>query len=89
MMKKNLLLTVSAVMLLCMTRAFAYAGEPADSTLRFAFLTDTHLAENTGAIEDLAACLKDVNRNDSLDFVLSEVILPISELTRKSHWPRA
>lgn len=70
MMKKNLLLIVSAVMLLCMTRAFAYAGEPADSTLRFAFLTDTHLAENTGAIEDLAACLKDVNRNDSLDFVL-------------------
>lgn len=33
-------------------------------------MTDTHLAENTGAIEDLAACLKDVNRNDSLDFVL-------------------
>ena len=66
MMKKNLLLTVSAVVLLCMTRAFAYAGEPADSTLRFAFLTDTHLAENTGAIEDLSASLKEVKSSSDI-----------------------
>lgn len=48
----------------------AYAAEPADSVLRFAFITDTHIAENTSSIDDLSACLKDVNSQDNLAFVL-------------------
>lgn len=66
----KIFLTMSAVMALSVTRAFAYISAPSDSVLRFAFITDSHIARNTGAIDDLSACLRDINSQNSLDFVL-------------------
>ena len=42
----------------------------AAALLRFAFLTDTHLAEGSHSVADLRQCLEDINRQDSLDFVI-------------------
>lgn len=38
--------------------------------LRFAFLTDTHLSLGSRSIDDLRVCITDINRLDSLDFVV-------------------
>lgn len=36
----------------------------------FAWLTDTHLAENAASIGELQACIDDINALDSIDFVI-------------------
>ena len=41
-----------------------------ENTVRFAFLSDTHYSEGSGAVRDLSRCVKDVNTLDNLDFVL-------------------
>ena len=38
--------------------------------LRFAFLTDTHLSQGSHSADDLRVCITDINRLDSLDFVI-------------------
>ncbi len=38
--------------------------------IRFAFLTDTHLAIGSHAVEDLRRCIDDINGQDALDFVI-------------------
>ena len=70
MMKNKILYILSVAVIFFAARTFAFADSRRDSTLRFAFLTDTHLAANSGAIDDLKACLRDINDQDSLDFVL-------------------
>mgnify|MGYP000766374668 FL=1 len=67
---RNLFVTLlmSVAALSGVARASAFSDR--DSVLRFAFVTDTHLATHTSAIEDLSACLRDINKSDSLDFVL-------------------
>ena len=42
----------------------------AEEPLRFAFITDTHLAEGAASIADLRACIKDMNKDRNLDFVI-------------------
>lgn len=41
-----------------------------ENTVRFAFFSDTHYSEGSGAVRDLSQCVKDVNTLDNLDFVL-------------------
>ncbi|MBS7292718.1 MAG: PQQ-binding-like beta-propeller repeat protein [Bacteroidales bacterium] len=41
-----------------------------ENTVRFAFFSDTHYSEGSGAVRDLSRCVKDVNTLDNLDFVL-------------------
>jgi len=41
-----------------------------ENTLRFAFFSDTHYSDGSGAVRDLSRCVKDVNTLDNLDFVL-------------------
>ena len=71
-MKHSMIITftMSAVLSLGSMRASAYTAAPADSSLRFAFVTDTHIAAGSSSITDLSACLRDINTYDSLDFVL-------------------
>ncbi len=38
--------------------------------VRFAFITDTHLALGSHSFADLRHCIKDINAQDSLDFVI-------------------
>ena len=47
---------------------FAFAQQ--QDHLRFAFLTDTHIAVGSQSINDLSACIRDINAYDSLDFVI-------------------
>ena len=68
MRKLFVTLLMSVAALSGVARASAFSDR--DSVLRFAFVTDTHLATHTSAIEDLSACLRDINKSDSLDFVL-------------------
>ena len=49
--------------------AAGYAQE-ADSTLRFAFLTDTHLSAGSHSIADLRRCIADINSQPDLDFAV-------------------
>ena len=70
MMKNKFMYIVSVSILFCLARIVVYAGSDNDGIIKFAFITDTHLADNTTAIEDLKTCLWDVNRQDSLDFVV-------------------
>lgn len=37
---------------------------------KFAYLSDTHIAEGAASIEDLQACINDINKNDELSFVV-------------------
>lgn len=67
-MKPGIML--SAAMCLFMARTAAFAAAPADSSIRFAFITDTHLAEGSHSVDDLALCLWDINANLHPDFVL-------------------
>lgn len=87
MRKLFVTLLMSVAALSGVARASAFSDR--DSVLRFAFVTDTHLATHTSAIEDLSACLRDINKSDSLDFVLSEAISRISVQMRKSESPKA
>lgn len=41
-----------------------------ENMVRFAFFSDTHYSEGSGAVRDLSRCVKDVNTLDNLDFVL-------------------
>lgn len=41
-----------------------------ENMVRFAFFSDTHYSERSGAVRDLSRCVKDVNTLDNLDFVL-------------------
>lgn len=41
-----------------------------ENTVMFAFFSDTHYSEGSGAVRDLSRCVKDVNTLDNLDFVL-------------------
>lgn len=50
--------------------AGAFASAQQQDHLRFAFLTDTHIAVGSQSINDLSACIKDINAYDSLDFVI-------------------
>ena len=59
----NKLLTAAALLLTLNLQA---QEEP----LRFAFLTDTHLAIGSHAFDDLRCCIRDINGQDSLDFVI-------------------
>ena len=59
----NKLLTAAALLLTLNLQA---QEEP----LRFAFLTDTHLALGSHAFSDLRLCIQDINKQDSLDFVI-------------------
>lgn len=61
---------MSATIFFCMVRAFAFASEPADTSVRFAFVTDTHLSVEASSVEDLSKCLRDINSCEALDFVL-------------------
>ena len=59
----NKLLTAAALLLTLNLQA---QEEP----LRFAFLTDTHLALGSHSFSDLRLCIQDINKQDSLDFVI-------------------
>ena len=51
---------------------------------KFAYLSDTHIAEGAASIEDLQACIDDINKNDELSFVvITGQILPNSARTRR------
>ena len=50
--------------------AGAFASAQQQDHLRFAFLTDTHIAVGSQSINDLSACIRDINAYDSLDFVI-------------------
>ena len=50
--------------------AGACASAQQQDHLRFAFLTDTHIAVGSQSINDLSACIRDINAYDSLDFVI-------------------
>lgn len=41
-----------------------------EETIKFAFLTDLHYAEGAPSVQDLRACIRDVNTQEDLDFVL-------------------
>lgn len=60
---------VIALFLLCSVPQ-SLRAESSDEGFRFAFVTDTHIARNTTSIADLSVCLSDINRYDSLDFVI-------------------
>lgn len=63
-------LPVCIALLLQTFLSVAEMTERQDSVLRFAFVTDTHLAENSSSVDDLCACLKDINSQKSLKFVI-------------------
>lgn len=50
--------------------AGAFASVQQQDHLRFAFLTDTHIATGGSSVADLSACIRDINHYDSLDFVI-------------------
>lgn len=41
-----------------------------EQRIRFAFLTDLHYAEGAPSVQDLRTCIRDVNAQEGLDFVL-------------------
>ncbi len=67
---RKLLFKAVAVLLLLCSALQNLCAESSDDEFRFAFVTDTHIAVNTTSIADLSACLADINRYDSLDFVI-------------------
>ena len=89
MRKLFVTLLMSVATLSGVARASAFSAPQQDSVLRFAFVTDTHLARNSNAIDDLSACLRDINKSDSLDFVLFGAISRISVRMRRSESPKA
>ena len=56
---------ISAVAAICVCNA-----QSSDSTARFAFLADTHIAVGSRSVEDMEKCIRDINGYDSLDFVI-------------------
>lgn len=69
-MNIKLISAVSAAMCVSVARTFAFASEPADTSVRFAFITDTHLSVDSPALDDFRRCLADVNGYKELDFVI-------------------
>lgn len=65
-----------------MTKAFAMllgslaltlsagAATVRDDTLHFAFVTDVHIAVGGSSVEDFRACVRDINSQDSISFVI-------------------
>ena len=51
---------------LTLCSAVSYAEEP----VRFAFITDNHFSFGSHSVGDLSRCIADINRQDSLDFVV-------------------
>lgn len=66
----KILFAVSVIIALGVMRTFAVSAADSSDRLRFAFVTDTHIAKGSQSIADLRACLKDINGQDSLDFVI-------------------
>ncbi|MGM9737972.1 MAG: PQQ-binding-like beta-propeller repeat protein [Candidatus Cryptobacteroides sp.] len=69
-MNIKLISAVSAAVCVSMARTFAFASEPAGTSVRFAFITDTHLSVDSPAVDDFRRCLADVNGYKELDFVI-------------------
>ncbi len=67
--RNRLFKAFAALILLCAVSRICVAESSCDK-IRFAFVTDTHIACNTTSIPDLSACLADINKYDSLDFVI-------------------
>ena len=59
-----------AVLSALLVQTAVCASSPKDSTLRFAFITDSHISVGNRSVEDLSACLRDINGYDSLSFVI-------------------
>lgn len=47
---------------------FSLIGQ--ERNLSYAYLSDTHIAENAKSVEELEACVKEINENDTLKFVI-------------------
>lgn len=63
---RNKIVLLAATLLL----GTAICAQNTSRPLRFAFLTDTHLAAGSHSVADLRHCIRDINSQDSLDFVL-------------------
>ena len=63
---RNKIVLLAATLLL----GTAICAQNTSRPLRFAFLTDTHLAKGSHSVTDLRRCIEDINSLDSLDFVL-------------------
>ena len=59
-MKKSLTLLVATVMALPLF----------SQQFKFAYLSDTHIAEGAKSVEELSVCVDDINKDNSLSFVL-------------------
>lgn len=67
----RLFMNIGKLLMAAATALVSAAGLAAqENTLRFAFFSDTHYSEGSGAVRDLSRCVKDVNTLDNLDFVL-------------------
>ena len=51
-------------------RALPLSSGYGERPVRFAFITDVHIAVNAPSVEDLRLCIRDLNRQESLDFVV-------------------
>ncbi len=63
---RNKIVILAAMLLL----GTALCAQNTSRPLRFAFLTDTHLSAGSHSVTDLRRCIEDINRLDSLDFVI-------------------
>lgn len=59
---------LSAIVLVAV-RTFAIGAVP-PGDLRFAFITDLHIAIGANSVNDLSACIRDINSQDSLAFTM-------------------
>ena len=50
--------------------AVPYRSGYGDKPVRFAFITDVHIAVGAPSVEDLRLCVRDINRQQELDFVI-------------------
>lgn len=55
--------TLFSLLILCSSTLFS-------QNVKFAFLADTHLTEGAKSVEDLNACISDINNDNSLNFVI-------------------
>lgn len=57
---------------MCEAPVESAAGDvpPASGTIKFAFITDDHYSEGSRSISDLRACIRDINQQDSIAFVV-------------------
>ncbi|MBQ6578514.1 MAG: metallophosphoesterase, partial [Bacteroidales bacterium] len=52
------------------SHAVPYDSGYGDRPVRFAFITDVHIAVDAPSVEDLRLCIRDLNSQEGLDFVV-------------------